>query len=43
MLQGTLEKEIYPETAKKLEHLDMIEYLDVLGRNLQALIGKRKR
>jgi epoxyqueuosine reductase len=43
LLQGTQEKEIFQETVKKLEQQDMIEYLDVLGRNLQALIGKRKR
>ena len=43
LLQGTQEKEIYQKTVKKLEKKDMIEYLDVLGRNLQALIGKRKR
>jgi hypothetical protein len=28
------------ETVQKLDQLDMIEYLGVLGRNLQALASK---
>ena len=43
LLQGTQEKKISQETIKKLEQQDMVEYLGVLGRNLQALISKRKQ
>ena len=32
--------ELDAETLKKLGQLDMTEYVDVLGRNLEALIGK---
>jgi epoxyqueuosine reductase len=38
--QGANRDEPGTETLKKLDQLDMTEYVDVLGRNLEALIGK---
>ena len=41
LLQGATRDELDTETLKKLDQLSMTEYLDILGRNLQALIGKQ--
>jgi epoxyqueuosine reductase len=39
LLEGISEEKIPGDLAKKIKQLDMMEYLDVLGRNLQALTG----
>lgn len=41
LLQNASKDEFSSETIQKLKQLDMVEYLDVLGRNLQALVGKK--
>ena len=41
LLQGATQDELDTEILKKLDQLSMTEYLDILGRNLQALIGKQ--
>ena len=41
LLQNASKDEFSSETIQKLDHLDMVEYLDVLGRNLRALVGKK--
>jgi epoxyqueuosine reductase len=40
LLEGTPLDELPPETAKKLEQWDLVELLDVLPRNLRALLEK---
>ena len=42
ILSSTQENELPRDTVKKLDQLDMLEYLNVLGRNLQVLISKRQ-
>ena len=39
--QGVNRDELDTETLKKLDQLDMTEYLNVLGRNLEVLINKQ--
>ncbi|UCF92849.1 MAG: hypothetical protein JSW39_01445 [Desulfobacterales bacterium] len=41
LLSVTAGEKIPPETRAKLAQLDIIEYLDLLGRNLKVLIEKR--
>ena len=41
LLQNASKDELSPETVQKLDQLDMVEYLGVLGRNLQALSSKQ--
>ncbi len=42
LLQGTTGDKLPPETAKKLERLDIIEYLDELPRNLRVLLQRQQ-
>ena len=42
ILSSTPAKRLPSETAKKLERLDIIEYADVLGRNLAALLWRQE-
>ena len=41
IVQNVGQDKLSSETIKKLDQLDMMEYLDVLGRNLQALVSKQ--
>lgn len=41
LLQGTTRDKIPPETVKKLDRLDIIEYLDELPRNLSVLLQRQ--
>ena len=41
LLQNASKDEFSSETIQKLKQLDMVEYLDVLGRNLRALVVKK--
>jgi epoxyqueuosine reductase len=38
---GVNQDKLVTETLPKLNQLDMVEYVDVLGRNLEAMISKR--
>ena len=40
ILNGVSEERLFRETSEKLKKLGMMEYYDVLGRNLKALIEK---
>ncbi len=42
LLQGMTRDKIPPETVRKLERLDIIEYLDELPRNLSVLLKKQQ-
>ena len=42
ILNSTPADRLPSETAKKLERLDIIEYADVLGRNLAALLWRQE-
>ena len=42
ILSSTPADRLPSETAKKLERLDIIEYADVLGRNLAALLWRQE-
>ena len=35
-------EELPPETIQKLQSIDLLDYIGVLGRNLKALIGKER-
>ena len=40
-MEGAPQDQLAPATVKKIEELDCLEYINVLGRNLSALLGKR--
>jgi hypothetical protein len=42
LLKSTPEAKIPQKTIAKLEKLDMMEYVDMLGRNLKVLIGEQR-
>jgi epoxyqueuosine reductase len=42
ILNGASEDQLLPETLAKLKKLDMLEYYDVLGRNLKMIITKQQ-
>jgi len=41
LIEGAPQDQLAPATIKKIEELDCLEYLNVLGRNLSALLRKR--
>ena len=42
ILNGVSEDQLPPETLAKLKKLDMLEYYDVLGRNLKMIIARQQ-
>ena len=42
ILEGVTEQQLPPETIEKLKRLDIMEYFDVLARNLKVIIEKPK-
>jgi hypothetical protein len=43
MLERVLSDPFPPDIVKKLGRLDLLEYSDVLGRNLDALLSMEER
>ena len=41
LMEGAPQDKFAPSTVKKIEELDCLEYINVLGRNLSALLRKR--